>query len=290
MAGTLDLTQLSNPFAYKEDGEEALQLLEDHANGLYEFFGLADSEADFYTVWNMLAASPSKLIVICLSAGSCTRIARQTPSASSIVSLVAIAFLESAAGFQSADFDTWLKASGASRSGPLTVDQVCEQYKTWQSENGAIAQFRNMLVRHLNEDEKKELLMAYTFSRPHHIGVGYPAQRHVHCGGERIEGALQREFGECGVWCEPPAADEFDDYIGQLATRLYAMRSASVHRGVFALISSVRDTDTGTVPQTADVYPLRNDKWVSYTTRLSLDRVLEIFARISWRHFLSLES
>jgi hypothetical protein len=279
MANELEIGRLKvNPFDFQPNADVASRYLQETSAELHEFFlAVLDGTDDFYRLWNSFDGHQDELFRLILAARTWARVTRLGNTGLTI--LFGIFFLEAIAGYSTPEFPGWLRQRRGSDETPVLESDIGTFYREFQQDTGAMRSVRELLQRHLSDEEKVELLAGFEFTRPYRLGDDAKPWNHLYC---------KRDM--CGSWCDPPAAGEVEELFGRLVNRLYEMRSAVVHRNAFVLFASETDTSEGiaTVPLLYDAYFLRKGKMQGYSTEIEVARLSQLFKAATVRHVLGL--
>lgn len=284
----------SNPFAFKDTVAEADAALESQLRIVARFFeNEIASEDGFYAAWNGYqgAKGDAAIVELVFSLDHVSRYRETVPSAEGILAVLHIGLLELVeGGGPPPPFPDWargrLKRKEADATVPIS-DFLDEQGKLYREKYGATRCLERALRRG-SEADRLRLMKAFAFSKDYRLGTAPSRPRHLHCAaGEKDdlqaekEGRRQRFFVRkyCTRFCKPPTREELDKFFPKLVRRLYAMRSALVHRASPVIIAaSGRDGVPGTLIDAL----FMGSHLVSYETTLTADELIAVFRRCIW--------
>jgi hypothetical protein len=153
-----------------------------------------------------------------------------------------------------------------------------------QSGDGATKAVIRALQRGLPVEEKKRLILGFSFSDPYPAREGEErlGRLHVHC--RELKRAGKATDPGC-LTCPPPADAELDRFVASLAQHLYAMRSAFFHRATWVWFAGLAMEMEG-VPTTdgemLDGYYDRENRIIVYRTTFLLEQLVPILRRCAW--------
>lgn len=236
------------------------------------------------------------------------------------VVLLHIGLIEMLEGGTSANFRDWAIGSLKNPDFPLpencTAPKVREYLQRikqrYERDYGAARALREALRGGLNDQDKKQLLLAWTFSIPVAFGSEHERPRHLHCRErekaqekrlEEIEKRKRRGEPEppvppyspemapvekyCLRYCTEPTQVEVEHLLPKLANRLYEMRSMIIHSASAVMFArpdamSEEQKSEGTL---FDNYFLRDGKMVAYETTAYVADVIAVLRRCLWNRF-----